>query len=73
MSLFSVKQLTKRFGSVLATNHVDLEIEEEGILSIIGPNGAGKTTFFNLLHRFPQTGRRKHHLQGKGHGRARTL
>ncbi len=49
MSLFSIKRLTKRFGSVVATNHVDLEIEEEGILSIIGPNGAGKTTFFNLL------------------------
>lgn len=52
MSLFSITGLTKRFGSLVATDHVDLEIEEEGILSIIGPNGAGKTTFFNLLTGF---------------------
>ncbi len=52
MSLFSIKNLTKRFGSLVATDKVNLEIEEEGILSIIGPNGAGKTTFFNLLTGF---------------------
>ncbi|HPQ45612.1 MAG TPA: ABC transporter ATP-binding protein [Syntrophales bacterium] len=52
MSLFSITGLTKRFGSLVATDHVDLEIEKDGILSIIGPNGAGKTTFFNLLTGF---------------------
>jgi len=59
MLLFSIKGLTKRFGSVVATDHVDLEIEEAGLLSIIGPNGAGKTTFFNLLTGFhkPDEGR----------------
>lgn len=49
MALFSIQNLTKSFGSLMATNHIDLEIQEEGVLSIIGPNGAGKTTFFNLL------------------------
>ncbi|MDR0355418.1 MAG: ABC transporter ATP-binding protein [Deltaproteobacteria bacterium] len=49
MSLFSIQGLTKRFGSLAATNGVSVEIEREGILSIIGPNGAGKTTFFNLV------------------------
>ena len=52
MLLFSIKGLTKRFGSVVATDHVDLEIEDQGILSIIRPNGAGKTTFFNLITGF---------------------
>jgi ABC-type branched-chain amino acid transport systems, ATPase component len=52
MSLFSIQGLTKRFGALVATNNVSLEIEREGILSIIGPNGAGKTTFFNLLTGF---------------------
>jgi len=52
MLLFSIKGLTKRFGSVVATDHVNLDIESEGILSIIGPNGSGKTTFFNLLTGF---------------------
>lgn len=47
--MLSIKNMTKRFGSLIATNNVNLEIEREGILSIIGPNGAGKTTFFNLL------------------------
>ena len=52
MSLFSIQGLTKRFGALVATNNVSLEIERKGILSIIGPNGAGKTTFFNLLTGF---------------------
>ncbi|WP_436900829.1 ABC transporter ATP-binding protein [Halovenus halobia] len=40
--------LTKRFGGITATDHVDFELGEE-LTSLIGPNGAGKTTFFNLL------------------------
>ncbi len=59
MALFSIQGLTKRFGALIATNNVTLDIEREGILSIIGPNGAGKTTFFNLLTGFlkPDEGR----------------
>lgn len=52
MALLKIQNLTKRFGSLVATNNVTLDIEREGILSIIGPNGAGKTTFFNLLTGF---------------------
>jgi branched-chain amino acid transport system ATP-binding protein len=40
--------LTKRFGGITATDHVDFELGGE-LTSLIGPNGAGKTTFFNLL------------------------
>jgi len=40
--------LTKRFGGITATDHVDFELGEE-LTSLIGPNGAGKTTFFDLL------------------------
>ena len=59
MSLISIQGLTKRFGALVATNNVSVEIEREGILSIIGPNGAGKTTFFNLLTGFlrPDSGK----------------
>jgi ABC-type branched-subunit amino acid transport system ATPase component len=59
MTLFSIQNLTKSFGSLVAINNVSLKIGEEGILSIIGPNGAGKTTFFNLLTGFlkPDRGR----------------
>ena len=41
--------LTKRFGGIVATDHVDFELESDELCSLIGPNGAGKTTFFNLL------------------------
>ena len=50
--LISIKGLTKRFGTLAATNDVSVDIEAGGILSIIGPNGAGKTTFFNLMTGF---------------------
>lgn len=48
----STKQLTKRFGGLLAVNQVDLEVPEKSIASVIGPNGAGKTTFFNCITGF---------------------
>ena len=49
MEIIKTKNLTKRFGGLVAVNNVDLTIEENRLTSIIGPNGAGKTTFFNLL------------------------
>ncbi|HYD70281.1 branched-chain amino acid ABC transporter ATP-binding protein/permease [Azospirillum sp.] len=44
--------LTKRFGGLLATNNVSVELRRGEVLGIIGPNGAGKTTLFNLLSGF---------------------
>jgi branched-chain amino acid transport system ATP-binding protein len=49
VAILKTKNLTKRFGGLVAVNQVDLAIEESKLTSIIGPNGAGKTTFFNLL------------------------
>jgi branched-chain amino acid transport system ATP-binding protein len=48
----STRQLTKRFGGLLAVNQVDLDVPEKSIASVIGPNGAGKTTFFNCITGF---------------------
>lgn len=47
--IFETKNLTKRFGGLVATSDVNMQIQEGTLVSIIGPNGAGKTTFFNLL------------------------
>jgi branched-chain amino acid transport system ATP-binding protein len=49
MSLLSVKNLTIRFGGLVAVNDFNLEIGEQELYGLIGPNGAGKTTVFNML------------------------
>jgi branched-chain amino acid transport system ATP-binding protein len=49
MTLLEARQVTKRFGSLIAVNHVDVQIEPGTIHAIIGPNGAGKTTLFNCV------------------------
>lgn len=41
--------LTKRYGHILAVNHVDLEVFEGEIFGLLGPNGAGKTTTIRML------------------------
>jgi branched-chain amino acid transport system ATP-binding protein len=44
--------MTKRFGGLVAVDHLDFYIPRGSIASIIGPNGAGKTTFFNCITGF---------------------
>jgi branched-chain amino acid transport system ATP-binding protein len=48
-SVLKTEGLVKRFGGLMATNHVDFELKEGEIKGLIGPNGAGKTTFYNLV------------------------
>lgn len=52
MALLTAKNVTKRFGGLVALSKIDIEIKEHAIQSIIGPNGAGKTTFFNCVTGF---------------------
>ncbi len=47
--LLVVSDLNKHFGGVVATDHVNLEVEQGRIHAIIGPNGAGKTTLIAQL------------------------
>jgi ABC-2 type transport system ATP-binding protein len=41
--------LTKRFGDLVAVEHVDLRVEAGTVFSLLGPNGAGKTTMVRML------------------------
>jgi branched-chain amino acid transport system ATP-binding protein len=47
--LLECKGLVRRFGALVAVDHVDLSVEPGEIRAVIGPNGAGKSTVFNLI------------------------
>jgi len=49
MSALDVRNVSKRFGNLVALRDVSLTVESGELRAIIGPNGAGKTTFFNLI------------------------
>ena len=56
--LLSVKDLVRRFGGIIATDHVSLDVAQGELHAIIGPNGAGKTTLISQLtgHLTPHSG-----------------
>jgi len=41
--------LTKKFGNLIAVDHINMEIDSEEIFGLLGPNGAGKTTLTRML------------------------
>ena len=48
-TLLDVSGLEKRFGALVATDRVDLQVRRGEVHALIGPNGAGKTTFVSQL------------------------
>ena len=47
--ILEAKEVTKKFGGLIANNKMNLSIRSGEILALIGPNGAGKSTMFNQL------------------------
>jgi ABC-2 type transport system ATP-binding protein len=48
-SIVNAQGIYKRYGDVIALDHVDIEIARGKIIGLIGPNGAGKTTLLKCL------------------------
>ncbi len=49
MNVIETREVTKRFGGLVAVNQVSMHVEEGEIVGLIGPNGAGKTTLLNAI------------------------
>jgi general nucleoside transport system ATP-binding protein len=56
--VLSLKNLSKRFGTVVANNDVSIDLYRGEVLALLGENGAGKTTLMNMLfgHYMPDSG-----------------
>src|SRR5579871_1210890 len=48
-TILGIRNVTKRFGGLVAVNNVSFEVPKGEVFALIGPNGAGKTTLFNCI------------------------
>jgi ABC-type branched-subunit amino acid transport system ATPase component len=67
--ILSIKNLTKRFGGLVAVNDVGFDVHAGDTIGLMGPNGAGKSTLLNVVagEYKPDTGTIKfkdRHIQG---------
>ena len=47
--MIKIENLVKRYGKLVALDHLNLEIEEGEIYGLLGPNGSGKTTAISCM------------------------
>ena len=47
--MIQIENLVKRYGNLVAVDHLDLEIRKGEIFGLLGPNGSGKTTTMNCM------------------------
>lgn len=64
-ALLETRDLTIRFGGLVAVDGVNLSLGPDEILGIIGPNGAGKSTFFNIVSGIYRPTKGSVHLDGR--------
>ena len=49
MNALEIRNVTKRFGKVVANKDINLTVEKGEILAVLGENGSGKTTLMNMI------------------------
>ena len=47
--MIETRNLTKRYGNLIAVNHINLKLDEGDVFGFIGPNGSGKTTTMRMI------------------------
>lgn len=60
-----LEKLTKRFGNVVAVDHLDLEVDEGRFTVLVGPSGCGKTTVLRLIAGFVEPDEGKIYLNDR--------
>jgi ABC-type branched-subunit amino acid transport system ATPase component/ABC-type branched-subunit amino acid transport system permease subunit len=81
--VLDVRDVTRRFGGLVANNQMNLKVFTGEVLALIGPNGAGKSTLFNqisgvdtptsgtvLFRGYQVTGKGSRHIAGLGMSRS---
>ena len=48
-NLLEIRDVTVRFGGLVALNKVNITVPHGGVVAVIGPNGSGKSTLFNVI------------------------
>jgi|SRR5690625_65199 len=67
--ILKIRNLSMRFGGLLAVDKINFDLFEQQVFGIIGPNGAGKTTVFNCISGFYRPTEGEIYLQDKAlHG-----
>ena len=71
MAVLTCRGLTKKFGSTVALDGVDITVEPGRVVGLLGPNGSGKTTLIKLANGLLTPGAGEILIDGKKPGERR--
>jgi len=63
--MLDVRDVTVKFGGLVALNSVSIQVPAGGVVAVIGPNGSGKSTLFNVITGLTEESDGKIVLQGE--------
>ncbi|MEG0216333.1 MAG: ATP-binding cassette domain-containing protein, partial [Hungatella sp.] len=63
--LLEMKNIVKKYGDLMANDHINLSLEKGEVLAVVGENGAGKTTLMKVLYGLEQATSGEIFINGK--------